>query len=79
MKIFVVMVNDRHCDPEPYLFGTAEAAIGYARTAATEYARTPGDVEETPVNGWLFHARYSAEGDSVWVLEKELDDLDLPS
>jgi len=72
--VYVVMIQDRHADPEPYVFSTAEAAIAYARQHALEYASSPDDVEEEPVDGWLYHARYSGESDSVWVIEKELWD-----
>jgi len=75
MKIYVVMVNDRHTDPEPYVFSTAERAIEYARQATQEYAHGPEDIDETlpPPAGWLYSASYSVEDDSVWVIEKELD------
>jgi hypothetical protein len=68
------MINDRHADPEPYIFSTAEAAITYARETAQDYASRPGDFKEqdTP-DGWLYYATYSSEGDSVWVLAKELE------
>jgi len=76
VSVYVAMINDRHCDPEPYVFSTAEAAIGYARSTAMEYARSHGDFEEhisPPPGGWLYYATYSVEGDSVWVVEKEVD------
>lgn len=73
MKIYVAMINDRHTDPEPYMFSTAEAAIEYARRCAHEYAHQPEDVEEDEIGGWLYYASYSGESDSVWVIEKELD------
>jgi len=73
MTIYVTMVADRHTDPEPYLFTTAAAAIAYAEAAAAENATDPDDIEEEPVEGWLYYARYSVEGDSVWVLGKEID------
>jgi formylmethanofuran dehydrogenase subunit E-like metal-binding protein len=69
-ELFVVMVNDRHCDPEPELFTTAGQAIAYARSEAEQYARTPEDVDETPIEGWLYHASWGPESDSIWVLAK---------
>lgn len=73
-RVYVVMVDDRHDDPEPFVFTTAEAAIEYARQTAIDSATRPDDVEEEPApDGWLYHARYSVEGDAVWVIEKELD------
>lgn len=71
--LYVAMICDRHTDPEPFVFTTPELAIDYARTAMAEYARDPADIEEQPIDGWLYHATYSVEGDSVWVVEKELN------
>lgn len=73
MKVYVAMVCDRHADPEPEVFSTAEAAIAYVREYVNEYARYPEDVEEDPVEGWLFYIRWSEEGDRAWVVEKEVD------
>jgi hypothetical protein len=68
--LYVAMIADRHTDPEPYLFETAEQAIAYAQAKAREYALSPETVEEEPVEGWLYRATYSTEGDAVWVLAK---------
>lgn len=73
MKIYVAMIADRHSDTEPYPFSTPEAAIDYARRTAAEYAHRPEDIDEIETDGWLYHATYSGESDSVWVVEKELD------
>lgn len=72
-RVFVAMICDRHTDPEPEVFTTADAALGYARTWALEHATDPGDVVEEPVDGRLYHARYSTEDDAVWVVEKTVD------
>jgi hypothetical protein len=83
MKIYVAMICDRHTDPEPYLFTTVQAAIDFARTKAIEYAQFPldeydddevGEQEPAEDSGWLYLFTYSTEGDSVWVLEKELEE-----
>jgi len=60
-------------DVEPFLFNAADTAIAYARKAALDNAREPADIQEQPIEGWLFYATYSPEGDAVWVVEKELD------
>lgn len=71
--VYVAMVADRHCDPEPYVFTTEAAAVAFARKWARDHARTPDDVEEnqTP-DGWLYYADHSTEGDCVWVTSKEI-------
>lgn len=74
------MIHDRHADPDPEVFSTAEAAIEYARSWAQEYAREPEDLVESFPDGWLYCAHYGQEEDVVWVLEKELDNpLPVPS
>lgn len=70
--LYVVMVSDRHTDTEPFLFTTAEAAIVWARSEAQDYARSPEDVTETPISGWLYYASWGPESDSIWVLAKEV-------
>jgi hypothetical protein len=72
--VYVAMINDRHADPEPKVFSTAEAAINYARSWAQDHALHPSDFAESDVEDWLYYASYSAsEGDSVWVVERTID------
>lgn len=73
MKIYVVMHHDRHAGTEPIVFSTPKAAIEYAGHAARGCATRPDDYQEGQVEGYLFYARYSPEGDAVWVVEKNLD------
>lgn len=76
LTLYVAMICDRHTDPEPYVFTTKEAAIAYARAEALGLVHEdhPEDFDESEMpEGWLYHATYSGEGDSVWVIEKKLD------
>jgi hypothetical protein len=73
MKVYVAMICDRHSNPEPYLLSDAQAAIDFARDQANSLAYDPLVVEEEPIGGWLYHATYSGEGDSVWVIEREIE------
>jgi predicted RNase H-like HicB family nuclease len=68
--VYVTTITDRHADPEAVVFSTADLAIGHARQVGRKYAREPEDYQETPVEGWLFHANYSCESDSVRVEER---------
>ena len=70
--VYVVMINDRHSDPGAEVFTYPGDAIVYAKRIAKEYGSHPDDYEEQDIQGWLFYARYSVEGDSVWVIEKAL-------
>jgi hypothetical protein len=67
--LYVVMVNDRHFDPEPYLFSTEAGALGFARERARDWL-----AESAPPEGWLFYADHPTEEDAVWVLVKTVDD-----
>lgn len=76
--VYVAMICDRHADPEPYVFTNPDAAIAFAKREAEEGARVLDNIVEEPIQGWLYHARYSPEGDAVWVVEKHLRDEVLP-
>lgn len=84
MKVYVAMTEDRHTDPEAEVFTTPDAAIAFARTRAEDWmSNAEGEDDdgvlrddyyphEEQVDGTLYYAEYSTEGDSVWVIEKEL-------
>lgn len=69
--VYVALISDRHCDPEPEVFATAEAAIQYAKGCAVA-GSLDGTYEEREIQGWLFYATYSPESDSVRVQAKEV-------
>lgn len=69
--VYVVLVVDRRSGPEPEVFATPEAAIGYATACAAEYS-LDGTYEVSEIDGWLFYACYSPESDSVRVQAKEV-------
>jgi len=74
MKIYIAYIADRHTDVDAEVFTSPEPAIAFAKHAAKEYARFPEDYEESQIDGWLFYAQYSVEGDRVWVVEKTLQE-----
>jgi hypothetical protein len=69
--MFVVILEDRHIDVEVELYNEKEKAYERAMSLAKENCRHPEDLELGKVEGWLLYIRYSCEGDSVRVLEKE--------
>jgi len=76
MKIYIVVVQDRHSDPSFYPFTNPDKAIEVAKKLAKEYARFPEDYQEHDCGksqGWLFFADYSCESDCVMVVTTELD------
>ena len=72
VKLYVVIWKDHHTDTGAFVFSTAEKAIEFAKAKAREYARH-GDLTEENIKGWLYYGRYSCEGDSLHVIERELD------
>lgn len=69
MKIYLVMVKDRHTDPEAHPFVQYLDAAAFAH----EYLTGCGGWQTMPTpEGWLFYAVYSGDGDCVWIVEKEL-------
>ena len=79
MKVFVTILNDRHANPEPFVFSQKESAIKFAREQARDSARSPGDFWEATEHhewfkrsGWVYYAAWSEE-DNIWVTEKEVE------
>lgn len=83
MKIFIVVQEDRHTDPDVQLFSTEEKAIAYAKSVMEENKDQAQFVDEDEMylpdealddGGLLFHGTYSTEGDCVWVSSREVDE-----
>ena len=78
MKIYIVVIDDRHCDTDVKPFSDKEKAIEYAKEQVQSNARQPEDIDEPELNasmvkeGWVYYATYSCESDSVTVIEREL-------
>ena len=75
--VYVVLVQDRHTDPEIEVFATEEAALAYAREQALDNAQDPESIEETEcdpddVDGWVLTINYGTGGDHVTVMKKEI-------
>lgn len=78
MKVYVVLIEDRHCDPEVHVFRKRKDAVDEAKALLADYARHVGDVRVTKLNadmrsaGWVYRAQYSCEGDRITVIETVL-------
>jgi len=72
MKIYLVIIEDRHTDVDVIPFLDEKMAVDYAKAAALAYCHDPEDFEEEDIEGWLYYARYSSEGDCVRVIESEV-------
>ena len=61
MKIYNVLIHDRHVDPEIHNFRFETDAVSFARKIALERCRNPEDLEELLrlPNDWIFFITYS--------------------
>lgn len=74
MKIYIVLWKDRHTDTTATPFWDLKEAISWAREKASEYGTYPEDINEIPVDGWLYHIEYSCERDCLWITEHDIPD-----
>lgn len=72
MKVYILIINDRHSDIDVEVFSDKEKSITQAKALAKKYCRHEDDYEERKVADWIFYAQYSCEGNSITVLEKEV-------
>ena len=76
MKIYMVIIEDRHTDTVAHPFTCPLVAVLEAKRIAKEYCEDDEDYQEHDYGrnkGWLFFANYSCESDSVKVVTTELD------
>lgn len=72
MKIYNVIIEDRHVDVEAYPFSDKEKAIEFARNQAKELAAYSNQIKEKDIESWILYIFYSEE-DCISVREYELD------
>lgn len=77
MKVYNVLIKDRHADPEIHNFRNKIVAVNFAREKAHEYCFYQEDYKEISYdpkkdNGWILLIEYSCESDYVRVSEAEL-------
>ena len=75
MDIFMVIIEDTHCDVTAHPFTCPIKAVEQARKVAKKYARDESDIEEKDYgkdDGWIFYANYSCES-HVRVVKTELN------
>ena len=67
MEIYVVLIEDRHCDVTVELYANRDVALGRAMDIALDRAYTSDDIRVAEVKGWEYYVEYSCESDSVRV------------
>lgn len=73
MKVYAVMIHERHSDPEVELFAQQDDAVGWAREEATSWLRDGEELDEPEgFYGYLYYGSWSGEGEYVAVVEKEV-------
>ena len=77
MRIYIVIIEDRHSDMEVLPFSSADDAVKFAKKTARAYCRhgkvVAGLNDAMKKDGWLYYGQYSCENDNVRVLERVLD------
>ena len=69
-EVFVVLIEDSHCDTEPYVFSDRQAALDYAEqelpTDRYDEDELERDLNDMMVRaGWIYYARYGESRISV--------------
>lgn len=75
MQLFIAYCNDRHVDTVVKVFDTANAAIIFAKSFASDNCRHEEYMEEYSLSDYLYYAVYSSEGDHVRVQQTILNDM----
>ena len=73
-KVAVVIWEDRHTEPAPYVFTDTAVAIEWAKARAREHT-VCDEFEEfaSPEDGVVYAVTYCVEGDHISVTECEID------
>jgi len=73
-KLFVLIVDDHHCEPEAYPYTTLEKAIEQGLHFLPEEHQIESINPCMSSGGWRWYATYGCDGgDCVRVIEVELD------
>lgn len=75
MTIWIVIIEDRHADVDVLPFSSMPTAVQRARHEVPD-ARDVEEIELTEGmarDGWVLCLEYGLEGDSVRVVEREID------
>lgn len=71
MTVYVLLVNDRHVDPELTVYADRAVAMAAARAEA-EDREWPEDEAPYANSEWLFAAEHRTEGDTLQLYAREV-------
>jgi hypothetical protein len=69
MKVYLVVLEDRHTDVQIEVFAEQPAALARAAEIVAEYDHTPDEDDLEEASEWPYFRRVSVEGDCVTVDE----------
>ena len=72
--IYIVVIEDRHCDVQVAAFLNRKDAIGFAKNEAAINCVNSEDIVEEKIEGWEYFCTYSCEGDCVRVEKIEVSE-----
>jgi hypothetical protein len=72
--IWIVLIEDRHAEPDVLAFSSEERAVGYSR-ARTGHDGVPAEelTDRMREDGWVLVIPYGTEGDRFRVVRRTLD------
>lgn len=72
MTVYIVVIEDQHCNAEVLAFHKLDDAMRCAKRYVDSNAQPGYKIEFEPIEGWEFFAQYNSEGDCVRVEEIEI-------
>ena len=66
MQVFLVILENRHTDVQVEVFSDEAKAVERAKAIVEDYDYEPEEPDEE-IDGWIFNATLSPEGDAVRV------------
>ena len=73
INVFLVIIEDRHVDPEYHLYLYENTALDFAKSTATQLCNDNDEPYEEKDYGDLFFVNFSCEGDHVRMVKTSLN------
>ena len=69
MSVYVSFIQDRHTDPEIFVFSDRQKALDHTRRYFTEVVAHPERIAEQPCEPYLLFLEYTLESDYAFCIE----------